>query len=112
MSKAETHERIQTFLEELTALTRRTGIVVNGCWHCDSPRLLVDGAPWEYDAEGEYAVMYQRGADPEAYTHTYARLQWRNPGERLDAGSERRVPGTPALRVEVRRTTRNGEGQE
>ena len=68
--------RVQAFLDELTELSRRTGIVISGCRHCDSPRLLVDGQPWPWSPEGSYVVNYKPDADPWDYTFPFARVRW------------------------------------
>ena len=66
-----THEtaRVQAFLEELTELSRRTGLVVCGCACHDSPALLVHEEEFSrWDASGGYLVDYKRDL---------AELRWR-----------------------------------
>ena len=60
--------RVQEFLDALTELSRRTGVVVWGCNCHDSPALLVDAeefrGPW--DADGWYVVDYNPDVEPDS----------------------------------------------
>lgn len=91
--------RVQAFLEELTELTQRTGIVVSGCGCCDSPRLLVDGQPWEWTPEGSYVVDFKPHAEPCGNTFPFARVRWRLEAieERVEDKQRAGLAEAPAL---------------
>lgn len=90
--KATSTERVQAFLDELTELSRRTGVSVSGCGCCDSPRVLVDGGPWDWVADGWYIVDHNPQADPDANQHIFAQLRWRPSAEKAAFYKDRR-PG-------------------
>ena len=91
--------RVQAFLEDLTELSRRTGIVVSGCGCCDSPRLLVDGQPWEWSPAGSYVVDFKPHAEPCANTFPFAQLRWRPAAiaERVQDHDREGLEGAPSL---------------
>ena len=91
--------RVQAFLDELTELSRRTGIVVSGCGCCDSPRLLVDGQPWEWTPEGSYVVDFKPHADPDSNRFPFARVRWRPDAiaERVEDQHREGLACAPAL---------------
>ena len=77
---------MQEFLEALTELTRRTGVVVSGCYCCGSPRLAFDDwgdvdVPKSSDARGRdgHCVVerQERFEPPETFPFQY--LKWRPP---------------------------------
>ena len=72
--------RVQTFLDELTELTRRTGVVVWGCACHDSPALLVNHEEHrgQFDGTGWYVVDYRADADPDIQAdRRFGCVRWR-----------------------------------
>ena len=72
--------RVQEFLDALTELSRRTGVVVWGCNCHDSPALLVDAeefrGPW--DADGWYVVDYNPDVEPDSpWSRRFGEVRWR-----------------------------------
>ena len=76
MTDSSARQRVQEFLDSLTELTRRTGIVVSGCGHCDSPRLLVDGKPWPWNPEGSYVADYKPDACVDENRFHFGQVRW------------------------------------
>ena len=69
--------RVQEFLNELTELSRRTGIVVSGCGGHDSPSLLInEELPQPWDREGWYVLDYKPDVD-DGYSRRFADVRWR-----------------------------------
>lgn len=104
--------RVQEFLDALTELSRRTGVVVWGCTCHDSPALLVDeqefSEPW--DANGRYVVDYNPDVEPDCrWSRRFGEVRWRPQAD--DDADERDVrPGlaqAPSL-LPVADPTANG----
>ena len=71
--------RMQSFLDELEALSRRTGIWISGCGCCDSPRIEMRATEEEASADGRYVVGYDPTVAPgQTHTWRFAMLRWRD----------------------------------
>ena len=90
--------RVKEFLDALTELSRRTGVVVWGCNCHDSPALLVDAeefrGPW--DADGWYVVDYNPDVEPDSpWSRRFGEVRWRPRADDAanEAGSAPRTRG-------------------
>lgn len=68
-------ERVRAFLDELTQLSRRYGLVVGGCGCCGSPNLM----DLDNEEPGPYSVMVERKTPP-----VFSLLEWTKNEETLD----------------------------